>query len=71
MRFYPQNVDRLYQQCEGGRKMKRLLLFLLAIIFLLSMTACGGYNGIMREHLSNEDNYYDVLKDYFASIISP
>ena len=40
--------------------MKRLLLFLLAIIFLLSMTACGGYNGIMREHLSNEDNYYDV-----------
>ena len=39
--------------------MKRLLLFLLAIIFLLSMNACGGYNGIMREHLSNEDNYYD------------
>ena len=39
--------------------MKRLLLFLLAIIFLLSMTACGGYNGIMREHLSNKDNYYD------------
>ena len=50
----------LYQHGKGERKMKRLLLFLLAIIFLLSMTACGGYNGIMREHLSNEDNYYDV-----------
>ena len=51
--------------------MKRFLLLLLTIILLLNMTACGGYNGIMREHLSNEDNYYDVLKDYFASIISP
>ena len=40
--------------------MKRLLLFLLAIFFTLSMTACSGYNGIMREHLSNKDNYYDV-----------
>ena len=40
--------------------MKRLLLFLLAIIFMLSMTACSGYNRIMREHLSNKDNYYDV-----------
>ena len=40
--------------------MKRLLLFLLAIVFVLSMTACSGYNGIMREHLSNKDNYYDV-----------
>ena len=40
--------------------MKRLLLFLLAIILLLSMTACGGYNGIMREHLSNEENYCDI-----------
>ena len=40
--------------------MKRLLLFLLAITFMLSITACGGYNRIMREHLSNKDNYYDV-----------
>ena len=40
--------------------MKKFLLFLLAIIFTLSMTACSGYNGIMREHLSNKDNYYDV-----------
>ena len=24
------------------------------------MTACSGYNGTMREHLGNEDNYYDV-----------
>ena len=40
--------------------MKRLLLFLLSIIFMLSMTACSGYNRIMREHLSNKDNYYDV-----------
>lgn len=24
------------------------------------MTACSGYNGIMREHLSNEDNYHNI-----------
>ena len=40
--------------------MKRLLLLLFAIILLLSMTACSGYNGIMREHLSNEENYCDI-----------
>ena len=40
--------------------MKRLLLLLFAIILLLSMTACSGYNGIMREHLSNEANYHDI-----------
>ena len=38
--------------------MKRIVLFLLAITVLLSITACSGYNGIMREHLSNENNYY-------------
>jgi hypothetical protein len=36
--------------------MKKLLLLLLIITLLLSMTACSGYNGIMREHLGNEDN---------------
>ena len=46
--------------------MKRTLLFLLTIILLLSMTACSGYNGIMREHLSNEDNYY-VIDATFCS----
>ena len=40
--------------------MKRTLLFLLTISLLLSMTACSGYNGIMREHLSNEENYCDI-----------
>ena len=40
--------------------MKRLLLFLLTIILLLTLTACSGYNGIMREHLGNEDHYYAV-----------
>ena len=40
--------------------MKRTLLFLLTIILLLSMTACSGYNGMMREHLSNEENYCDI-----------
>ena len=40
--------------------MKRLLLLLFTIILLLSITACSGYNGIMREHLGNEDNYYAV-----------
>ena len=40
--------------------MKRLLLLGLTIVLLLSMTACSGYNGIMREHLSDEDNYHDV-----------
>ena len=40
--------------------MKRLLLLLIVIILLLSITACSGYNGIMREHLGNKDNYYAV-----------
>ena len=40
--------------------MKRTFLFLLTIILLLSMTACSGYNGMMREHLSNEENYCDI-----------
>ena len=40
--------------------MKRTLLFLLTISLLLSMTACSGYNGIMREHLSKEDNYHEI-----------
>ena len=40
--------------------MKRTLLLLLTISLLLSMTACSGYNGIMREHLSNEENYCDI-----------
>ena len=40
--------------------MKRIVLFLLAITVLLSITACSGNNGIMREHLSNENNYYAI-----------
>jgi len=40
--------------------MKRTLLLLLTISLLLIMTACSGYNGIMREHLSNEENYCDI-----------
>ena len=40
--------------------MKRLLLILLAIMLLINMTACIGYNRIMREHLGNEDNYYTI-----------
>ena len=40
--------------------MKRFLLLLLTIALLLSMTACSGYNEIMREHLSNEDNYHSI-----------
>ena len=40
--------------------MKRLLLLLFTIILLLTLTACSGYNRIMREHLGNEDNYYTV-----------
>lgn len=40
--------------------MKRLLLFLLVMILLLSVTACSGYNGIMRDHLCNADNYHDI-----------
>ena len=27
---------------------------------MLSMTACSGYNRIMREHLSDGDNYHDI-----------
>ena len=40
--------------------MKRLLLLGLIIILMLSMTACSGYNRIMREHLSDGDNYHDI-----------
>ena len=40
--------------------MKKLLLLGLTIILLLTLTACSGYNGIMREHLSNEENYCDI-----------
>ena len=40
--------------------MKKLLLLGLTIILLLTLTACSGYNGIMREHLSNEANYHDI-----------
>ena len=46
--------------------MKRILLPLLVIILLLSVTACSGYNGIMREHLGNEDNYH-VIDATFGS----
>ena len=46
--------------------MKRTLLFLLTIILLLSVTACSGYNGVMREHLGNEDNYH-VIDATFCS----
>ena len=35
--------------------MKKMLFILFATVLLLSMTACNGYNGIMREHLSNEE----------------
>lgn len=40
--------------------MKKMLFILFATVLLLSMTACNGYNGIMREHLSDEDNYQDI-----------
>ena len=40
--------------------MKKCYLFCLQLVLLLSMIACNGYNGIMREHLSNEDNYQDI-----------
>ena len=40
--------------------MEKMLSILFATVLLLSMTACSGYNGIMREHLGNEDNYHDI-----------
>ena len=46
--------------------MKRTLLFLLTISLLLSVTACSGYNRVMREHLGNEDNYH-VIDATFCS----
>ena len=45
---------------KNNFRTQRLLLFLSAIILLLSMTACNGFNGIMREHLSNEENYHAI-----------
>ena len=40
--------------------MKKMLSILFATVLLLSMSACSGYNGIMREHLSNEANYHEI-----------
>ena len=40
--------------------MKRISFLLLVVALLLNMTSCSGYNGVMREHLSNEDNYYTI-----------
>ena len=40
--------------------MKSILLLLITIVLLLSLTACSGYNGIMRERLSNEDSYHNI-----------
>ena len=40
--------------------MKRLLFLLLAIALLVCLTSCSGYNGIMREHLGNEENYHAI-----------
>ena len=40
--------------------MKRKLLLSIAIALLLSVTACSGYNGIMRERLSSEDSYHNI-----------
>lgn len=40
--------------------MKRILLLLIAIALLLNLTACSGYNGVMREYLSKEDHYHDI-----------
>ena len=42
------------------KKLITVVLLLFAIIFMLSLTACSGYNEIMREHLGNKDNYCDV-----------
>ena len=30
------------------------------MILICLLSACSGYNGIMREYLSNKDNYYTV-----------
>ena len=40
--------------------MKRFLFLLITIILSLNITACNGYNGIIREHLGNEDNYHSI-----------
>ena len=40
--------------------MKKMLFILFATVLLLNMTACSGYNRIMRKHLSNEANYHDI-----------
>ena len=60
MYFFESYVDCIVQNRKGECKMKKLLLLGLAIILLLTLTACSGYNGIMREHLSNEANYHDI-----------
>ena len=60
MYIFKSYADRILQNRKGEFKMKRLLFLLLTIILLLSATACSGYNGIMREHLGNEEHYYAV-----------
>ena len=58
MHFFESYADCILQNHKGECEIKRIVLFLLVITILLSITACSGYNGLMREHLGNEDNYY-------------
>jgi hypothetical protein len=44
--------------------MKKLVLTILIIVSFFGLTACDGYNKIMREHLSNENNYITVNAKY-------
>lgn len=39
------------------KRLKEVLLLLLTMILLPGMSACSGYNGMMREHLGNRDHY--------------
>ena len=37
--------------------MKKIILFLLLIIFTVTLSSCSGYNKIMRNHLSNPSSF--------------
>ena len=49
--------------------MKRISCFILVFAMLLvSLVSCSGYNGVMRDHLKNADNYKTcevILKDFY------
>ena len=41
--------------------MKKIISFLLLIIFTVTLSSCSGYNKIMRNHLSDPASYCEYI----------